>query len=75
MPESVLSKFGKDLVDRYSCNRYSLTGGGVRWVERKIKSFEDLDVWQLCRDLRKNTDQVGKKLTTGREVQVKRSDY
>ena len=30
--------------------------------ERKIKSFEDLDVWQPCRDLRKTLTRLARKL-------------
>ncbi len=30
--------------------------------ERKIKSFEDLDGWQLCRDLRKTLTGLARKL-------------
>lgn len=30
--------------------------------ERKIKSFEDLDVWQVCRDLRRSMTGLAKSL-------------
>lgn len=30
--------------------------------ERKIKSFEDLEVWQVCRDLRKTLTGLARKL-------------
>jgi len=30
--------------------------------ERKIKSFEDLEVWQVCRDLRRSMTSLARKL-------------
>jgi len=31
-------------------------------MERKIKSFEDLEVWQFCRELRKRLNKLAKNL-------------